>query len=205
MERGLEGVGVPVRYAEGRAEAEGGWNGALAGEDKDGKDEDRKAKAGKGKAEEKGLAGKKNRPAKEKEGGVRKDIQLTWMGRPIFPDREELGEKTVELVEIASGEEVLPTKPKKKRGPKPSSKKNTKEEPKKLGRPPGSRNKKPIATKEKAKTTRKVGRPKGSKNKKAVTAIQNESRQIPKEKDKGTGLYLLDKYAESQIHSSIGP
>jgi len=195
VERGLEGVGVTVRYVGGRTEAEG----ALAGEDKDGRGEDRKGKEGKG------LAGKKKRAAKEKEGGVRKDIQLTWMGRPIFPDREELDEKTVKLIEeIAGGEEVLSIKPKTKRGPKPGSKKNT-EEPKKRGRPPGSRNKKPTATKEKAKTTPKVSRPKGSKNKKVVTAIQNDSHQIPKEKDRGTSLYLLDKDAESQIHLSIGP
>ena len=205
VERGLEGVGVTVRYVGGRAEAEEGRDEALAGGDRDGKDEDRKGKEGKGKAEEKGLAGKKKRAAEEKEGGVRKDIQLTWMGRPIFPDREELDEKTVRLVEeIASVEEVLSIKPKTKRGPKPGSKKNTKEEPKKLGRPPGSRNKKPIATKEKAKATSKVGRPKGSKNKKA-TAIQNESHQILEEKDRGTSLYLLDKQTESQIHLSIGP
>lgn len=159
-----------------------------------------------GKAKEKGLDGKEKRVAKEKEDGVRKDIQLTWMGRPIFPDREELDEKTVELVEeIAGGEEVLSIKPKTERGSNQGSKKNTKEEPKKRGRPPGSRNKKPIATKEKAKTTPKVGRPKASKCKKVVTAIQNESHQIPKEKDRGTSLYLLDKDAESQIHLSISP
>lgn len=152
------------------------------------------------------MDGKEKRVAKEKEDGVRKDIQLTWMGRPIFPDREELDEKTVELVEeIAGGEEVLSIKPKTERGSNQGSKKNTKEEPKKRGRPPGSRNKKPIATKEKAKTTPKVGRPKASKCKKVVTAIQNESHQIPKEKDRGTSLYLLDKDAESQIHLSISP
>lgn len=201
VEKGLEGVGVTVRYVGGRTKAEG----ALVGGDKDGRDEDRKGKEGKGKVEEKGLTGKKKRAAKEKEGGVRKDIQLTWMGRPIFPDREELDEKTVGLVEeIAGGEEVLSIKPKTKRESKPGSKKNTKEEPKKRGRPPGSRNKKPIATKEKAKTTPKVGRPKASENKKAITAIQNESHQAPKEKDRGTSLYLLDKDAESQIHLSIG-
>jgi len=191
VERGLEGVGVTVRYVGGRTKAEG----ALAAEDNDGRDEDGKGKEG-----------KKKRAAKEKEGGVRKDIQLTWMGRPIFPDREELDEKTVKFIEeIASGEEVLSIKPKTKRGPKPGSKKNTKEEPKKRGRPPGSRNKKPTVTKEKATTTPKVGRPKASNNKKVVTAIQNESHQIPKEKDKGTSLYLLDKDAESQIHLSISP
>ncbi|OCL05235.1 hypothetical protein AOQ84DRAFT_414028, partial [Glonium stellatum] len=167
----------------------------------------------KGEAGEKSLAKKKRRPAKE-EVTVRKDIQLTWMGKPIFPGLGGLDEETVKLAEEIGAEEIiakeiateeqLPSAPKAERGPKTSGKKEETEEPKKRRRSPSSPSKKSTAVKEKTKTKRKVGRPKGSKNKKVVATIREENIRPPTEKDRGASLYLLNKYAESQIELSSG-
>jgi hypothetical protein len=52
-------------------------------------------------------AGKKTRRKKILVAGTKKDIQLTWMGNPIFPDREDLDEETLRLMgHMAKEEEV---------------------------------------------------------------------------------------------------
>lgn len=88
-DRGLGGVGVTIRHTprillpESEIKEQGeeglGWN-----------------------AEGKGTRRKKN----HQDAGTKKDIQLTWMGSPIFPDRDGLGEETVRLMnQIAVDEE----------------------------------------------------------------------------------------------------
>ena len=38
--------------------------------------------------------------------GTRKDIQLTWMGSPIFPDRKDLAQETVKLMRYIDPEDI---------------------------------------------------------------------------------------------------
>ncbi|KAG9195611.1 hypothetical protein G6011_00732 [Alternaria panax] len=84
-ERGLEGVGVTLRHTPR----------ALLGESGEEVDEDEKVS-------------KKIR-AKFRNAGTRKDIQLTWMGSPIFPDRDSLDEETLKLIrQITPGEDEAP-------------------------------------------------------------------------------------------------
>ncbi|KAL1795904.1 hypothetical protein ACET3X_006128 [Alternaria dauci] len=73
-EKGLQGVGVTLRHTPRALLAEP--------EEEVGKDE---------------KVSKKIR-AKFKNAGTRKDIQLTWMGSPIFPGRDTLDEETVKLI-----------------------------------------------------------------------------------------------------------
>jgi len=75
-ERGLEGVGVTVRHTP---------RALLAEEDQQQQDDGEPVKP-------------KKRLAKFKNAGTIKDIQLTWMGSPIFPEREQLDQKTVQLM-----------------------------------------------------------------------------------------------------------
>ncbi|CAE7027541.1 hypothetical protein P3342_006000 [Pyrenophora teres f. teres] len=74
-EKGLEGVGVTVRHTPR----------ALLPEEEQQQEDDESGKP-------------KKRLAKFKNAGTVKDIQLTWMGSPIFPEREQLDQKTVELM-----------------------------------------------------------------------------------------------------------
>jgi hypothetical protein len=122
--------------------------------------------------------------------GTIKDIQLTWMGQPIFPDRQGPDDETVllgsQIVEEAlqkleqrriDAGELRKLKPKVKRGRPVGSKdkaprKQTKKKalpvvvPRKRGRPKASV-KVEMLTKEASEVLpRKRGRPKGSKNKK---------------------------------------
>jgi hypothetical protein len=75
-ERGLEGVGVTVRHTPRALLAD------LEEEE----------------VEEGATKAAKKRIAKYKNTGTRKDIQLTWMGSPIFPDREGLDQETIKLM-----------------------------------------------------------------------------------------------------------
>lgn len=79
-EHGLEGVGVTVRYTPR----------ALVLDAKEGKVEA-------GKASKKGT---KKQLAKSENSGTQKDIQMTWMGSPIFPDRDNLDQETIKLMRV---------------------------------------------------------------------------------------------------------
>ncbi|OCK79010.1 hypothetical protein K432DRAFT_383437 [Lepidopterella palustris CBS 459.81] len=109
VERGLEGVGVNARYPAKKSEVVVEGVGEMGGQ--------REKEEVVGTA----LSGRKKRALKES--GVTKDIQLTWMGQPIFPDREELDDKTVKLGEDIKGQRCRPRElgvevmePKPKRG-----------------------------------------------------------------------------------------
>ncbi|KAF2818828.1 hypothetical protein CC86DRAFT_308188 [Ophiobolus disseminans] len=121
--------------------------------------------------------------AKFKNTGTRKDIQMTWMGSPIFPDRDVLDQDTLDLLRVieAAGEErearlrkeagpMIHTPRKvriqysapaprggmvtgKSRQPKIPVEPKVKKAPRPPGRPKGTKN------------NSKIGRPKGSKNK----------------------------------------
>ncbi|KAF1935783.1 hypothetical protein EJ02DRAFT_460073 [Clathrospora elynae] len=159
-ERGLEGVGVTVRHTPRALLAE-------IGEDT-----------------EEGVAKKpKKLLAKFKNAGTNKDIQLTWMGSPIFPDREKLDQETVKLMrDIGPGDDDPPARvvEAKRVYPKPGHPKISnpsipvEEVPRGRGRPKGSTKLKsqkvpaprggqvPTPRSSQAETR---GRPKGSKNK----------------------------------------
>ncbi|KAF2467355.1 uncharacterized protein BDR25DRAFT_234784 [Lindgomyces ingoldianus] len=122
--------------------------------------------------------GKKRRrnAGQYKDAGARKDIQLTWMGEPIFPDREGLDEETMRLGdEITREDDVVEvkkigkTKSKVKAIKKSVGKKTVLKKATELpantrkGRSPGSLSKKTLTTA--AEVPSRRGRPKGSKNK----------------------------------------
>jgi hypothetical protein len=89
IERGLEGMGVTVRY---------GNEDVTGGEDEGGVKEEKEKR----KIVEAGDEAKmKRRKAKKEKATIRRDIQLTWLGKPIFADRDSLDEKTIQL-----GEEI---------------------------------------------------------------------------------------------------
>ncbi|KAF2684214.1 hypothetical protein K458DRAFT_283299, partial [Lentithecium fluviatile CBS 122367] len=168
--RGLEGVGVTVRYTP---------LVLLAGAEEGLEEEDLPPI----------INGKRKRrkrvPEKFRIAGAKKDIQLTWMGSPIFPEREGLDQETIKLMDIISHDSREPTKktsttataPKALARTKAKSSAQTKAKttakPKPIltttppptktprGRPPGSPDKPSIPS----PTPRKRGRPKGSKNK----------------------------------------
>lgn len=76
-EKGLEGVGVTVRHTP---------RALLAEDEQDQQQPDDEAEK------------PKKRLAKFKNAGTVKDIQLTWMGSPIFPEREQLDQETLDLM-----------------------------------------------------------------------------------------------------------
>ncbi len=83
-ERGLQGVGVTVRHTPRALLVE---PEELEGDAKD----------------------SRKRQAKFKNTGTRKDIQLTWMGSPIFPDRDDLDQETLKLIrQISPSNEEAP-------------------------------------------------------------------------------------------------
>jgi hypothetical protein len=85
-QRGLQGVGVTVRHTPR----------ALLDDPEEGLDEDT-------------IKASKKSQAKFKNAGTRKDIQLTWMGSPIFPDRDNLDQETLRLVrQIPPSEDDAP-------------------------------------------------------------------------------------------------
>ena len=174
-EKGLEGVGVTVRYTP---------RALVADTEEEDVEEGRALKSG-----------TKKRSAKFKNSGTRKDIQMTWMGSPIFPDRDNLDQETIKLMRVIepSAEISAPaykdkdgkTKLGKPRGvdKAPSSSPSVPEAPRKRGRPKGSTTllsqkvpsprggqiPKPQSA-QLAKVERR-GRPKGSKNKPKKPAI----------------------------------
>lgn len=76
-ERGLEGVGVNVRHTPRALLAEP----ESLEEDKD-------------------TSKRKNQTSKYANTGTQKDIQLTWMGSPIFPERSTLDQATIGLMHM---------------------------------------------------------------------------------------------------------
>ncbi|KAF1835944.1 hypothetical protein BDW02DRAFT_567546 [Decorospora gaudefroyi] len=163
-ERGLEGVGVTVRHTPRALLAE----------------------LGEEETEEPSPKTPKKRLAKFKNAGTRKDIQLTWMGSPIFPDRETLDQETVQLMHRVShapgqgrakgsknkvvAEEIPPPKPQ----VPPTA--DTEPAPKRRGRPIGSKTKpRPIAVDE----PRLRGRPKGTTTPFADKVPRPRGGQIP--------------------------
>ncbi|KAF2732720.1 hypothetical protein EJ04DRAFT_535871 [Polyplosphaeria fusca] len=161
-ERGLEGVGVTIRHKP-----------RVLLPEQEIEEYDREAN---------GLMKKrKKRKRKSVEiAGTNKDIQLTWMGSPMFPDREGLDRETEALMGVLAGEveaegregpvksksvvKSTPSKVQRRVQRKVQGKGAAKTAPglpKRRGRPPGSRNRitaAPLAP-------RKRGRPPGSKNK----------------------------------------
>lgn len=86
-ERGLQGVGVTVRHTP---------RALLAESERLDEEED--------------TPKRKKRHSKFANAGTQKDIQLTWMGSPIFPERTTLDQNTLKLMHMI--EPVVPTKPK---------------------------------------------------------------------------------------------
>ena len=116
-ERGLEGVGVTVRHTPR----------ILTTSSESEKDDESAAKKGGKHAD------------RFENAGTEKDIQLTWMGSPIFPVRRTLDQKTVELMRgIKPGEDAEVEDGKSGALNGSSEEKTT---PRKRGRPKGSKNK----------------------------------------------------------------
>lgn len=150
-DRGLQGVGVTVRHTPRILLSEADLEQEEGEED---------------------TTQPKKPPSKFANAGTQKDIQLTWMGSPIFPERTTLDQETLDLMDLNALEDPpasVDTAGKPNRGP---------------GRPrkeaPAVRIKKgPPATKHLAPYPRggqvskprrpaeavKTGRPKGAKNK----------------------------------------
>ncbi|ORY18606.1 hypothetical protein BCR34DRAFT_444233, partial [Clohesyomyces aquaticus] len=88
-ERGLEGVGVTIRHTprimllEHKIEEQG--------------------EEGEGWVPGKNVKRNTMRTRKFRDAGTSKDIQLTWMGQPIFPDRQGLDEETKKLGDEIAG------------------------------------------------------------------------------------------------------
>ncbi|KAJ4364554.1 hypothetical protein N0V83_009150 [Neocucurbitaria cava] len=146
-ERGLEGVGVTVRYTPR----------ALAADAKEEVEEVEVVKIPR--------KGTKKRSARPAISGTRKDIQMTWMGSPIFPDRDNLDQETVKLMRIIEPDACI-------NEIKPSPGRPR-------GRPKGSTNV-PKTTTVVVKTPRKPGRPKGSKTLKSAKVPSPRGGQVPK-------------------------
>ncbi|KAH7351419.1 hypothetical protein BKA66DRAFT_476055 [Pyrenochaeta sp. MPI-SDFR-AT-0127] len=151
-ERGLEGVGVTVRHTP------------LVTEVKVGQEEEKHKPKTSSKPQ-----------AKSKNTGTKKEIQLTWMGSPIFPDRDNLDQETVKLMSVVSGDEDVGKPAMKRKSSAILDKRSAVVHvPGQRGRPKGSRTlrsaKAPFPRggqipKKRAGTVETRGRPKGSKNK----------------------------------------
>jgi len=126
--RGLEGVGVTVRYTP--LVLLNGKDDLLDEEEEDLPEI---------------INGKRRRrkrvPEKFRIAGAKKDIQLTWMGSPIFPEREGLDEETIKLLDVLTHDSRELTRRLSRSGV--------------MGRPRGSKNKpKAVAGTAKGKVTK---------------------------------------------------
>lgn len=167
--RGLEGVGVTIRHTPR----------VLLPSSKEVDQEDGEV----------AKPVKKSR-AKFKDAGTKKDIQLTWMGSPVFPDRKLLDQDTLKLMHVieatAEDQETRLRKeslhklnsgrlktefrlPAPRGGVLPIKSSTTKSRPPNLGRPEEPPKAKPGRPKG-SKNKPKRGRPPGSKNKPKVEA-----------------------------------
>jgi hypothetical protein len=134
--RGLEGVGVTVRYTP---------LVLLNGKDDLEDEEENLPEIINGKRRR-----KKRIPEKFRIAGAKKDIQLTWMGSPIFPEREGLDEETIKLLDVLTHDSR--ELPRKLRTPGV------------MGRPLGSKNKPKVAA-TKTKTSTAAARKKATASK----------------------------------------
>lgn len=93
--RGLEGVGVTLRHTP-RALLSADEIEADAAAEAETADEDNPV-----------AKKRKRRANKFKDTGTRKDIQLTWMGSPIFPDRDDHAPETVKLMRYITPDDKI--------------------------------------------------------------------------------------------------
>lgn len=153
-EKGLEGVGVTVRHTPRSLLSEV--------ELKQKEEGDPPMKSTK-------------RLAKFRNTGTKKDIQLTWMGSPIFADRENLDQATVKLMSVVSAcENMGKSTARSKKSAVLDRRSAVVHVPGQRGRPKGSRtlpsSKAPVPRggqipKQRSGKVETRGRPKGSKNK----------------------------------------
>ncbi|KAH6868296.1 hypothetical protein BKA58DRAFT_191856 [Alternaria rosae] len=173
-ERGLEGVGVTVRHTPR----------VLLENREEGLEEDTTKVS-------------KKSQDKFKTSGTRRDIQLTWMGSPIFPDRDNLDQETLRLMrQIPASNEHVPApvvkveEPPQGR-PKGSAKDKKKVTPvvaPKLGRPlklwsekvPSPRGGQIPRTLKKPTEGHTIGRPPGSKTKRRAGDEPEVAEKPPK-------------------------
>jgi hypothetical protein len=164
-ERGLEGVGVTVRHTPRILLSENERQSANSFE-----------LNRQGEIEVPATGKARKLLQKFNNSGTDKDIQLTWMGSPIFPDRDSLDQRTLQLkhtLERGIGDFGMvkpetPTTTSKRARPRTALKASTQRigvVMRQRGRPKGSTN----AQKE-ADKVKRPGRPKGSKNKPKVVA-----------------------------------
>ncbi|KAF2621859.1 hypothetical protein BU25DRAFT_353421 [Macroventuria anomochaeta] len=123
---------------------------------------------------------RKKRPSKFANAGTQKDIQLTWMGSPIFPERNTLDQETLNLISLVEPVvEIKPSaplgQPRRRPGrPKKGEEaffdclKNTKGPKPTMHLAPSPRGGQIAVPRVPAKVP-KCGRPKGSKNKVKIT------------------------------------
>jgi hypothetical protein len=165
-EKGLEGVGVTVRHTPRiilepeiteQGEEGTGWR-----------------------------VGRMQRMKKLEDAEIQKDIQLTWMGSPIFPDREGPGEETMRLLEQIAGEEdgaeiMKRTRGRKANAVKATTKLGTRSTTSSVAKATTNKRNSPIKPEvkrgrgrppknEPAPTVVRRGRPPGSKNKATLAA-----------------------------------
>lgn len=166
-QRGLEGVGVTTRHTPK----------ALLGSSQE-------QESNEGNGLMKTRKGRKKVAEKFKNAGTVKDIQLTWIGTPIFPEREGLDEETTKLMGFIAPEDNEPlskrtiSKPTTgvRRAAASKSAKKTASVAAKRGRPLGSPNKTKTATTITSATKRGRGRPPGAKNKGSTTTTSATKR-----------------------------
>ncbi|KAF2502369.1 hypothetical protein BU16DRAFT_448254 [Lophium mytilinum] len=192
VERGLEGVGVTVRYGN-----EGVTGGEVEGEVEEEKKEVSKV------VKDEDPAKRKRRNVRKEKVAIRKDIQLTWLGKPIFVDRDSLDEKTVQLgEEISSADEEPDAEAKlvktndqgeKKRG-KPGPKKKDDKVTPSQAKPTRSPRKAPVEDVVAKDPVKKVGRPKKIIDDKSPVKIRAKKGIAP-ERSKGTKA-SVDKSAK---------
>jgi hypothetical protein len=165
-ERGLEGVGVTLRHTPRALLAE--------------KQEDVDTKGFK----------TTSKLEKFKNAGTKKDIQLTWMGTPIFPERDTLDNDTLNLMRLVTPKTRASNKKEKKttrtlkettipmalREPMPRGGMVTG----KSGRPKGSTNAVRLLAKPRTVTSAERGRPKGSETAKQGRGRPKGSKNKPK-------------------------
>jgi hypothetical protein len=194
-ERGLQGVGVTVRYTPLVTE-----NNNERGEDEDLPEI---------------INGKRRRKKRKAEkyifAGVKKDIQLTWQGDPMFPELESMVEETIKLQDMISHDlTALPQKSMGKSSGRPLGAKTGAMTKPKTTR---STTKKPTATKRaptkkvvKKKTTTSTPLTKAKSNptvKKPTTSVRKDS-PPPKPRGRPKGSKNKVKVAINMDPSSNG-
>jgi hypothetical protein len=199
-ERGLEGVGVTLRHTPRKL---------LPDEENDTEEE----------ADEAITESKKRSKQLEKwkDTGTRKDILLTWMGEPIFPDRSELDDETLKLGQEIATEDVDPVRerePVKKTMRRTAttiqSSKSVKSTSKKATRKRSLKSESAMSEKVADRhSTKTLGRPKGAKNQTAVSGevavVPTKKRGRPKgSKNKAIMTALAEPASLAQLHQKRG-